>query len=157
MDLHFGQCSERPDGICSIASVPGCDVTSEMDLKKDNGNSVLTKEERTEKVIGICFALHSLPHRLARVRLTNDSDRPPYFSKIGFLLLLHCLCCAYSQGRFMNRVANMNPERRLKKLMSDRYENMSEERRIKKKEVWTSSCVLNCHVSVKIRRILLHY
>lgn len=35
----------------------------------------------------------------------------------------------------MNRVANMNPERRLKKLMSDRYENMSEERRIKKKEV----------------------
>jgi hypothetical protein len=29
----------------------------------------------------------------------------------------------------------MNPERRLKKLMSDRYENMSEERRIKKKEV----------------------
>jgi hypothetical protein len=49
----------------------------------------------------------------------------------------------------MNRVANMNPERRLKKLMSDRYENMSEERRIKKKEVWTSSCVLNCDVSVK--------
>ena len=35
----------------------------------------------------------------------------------------------------MNRVANMNPERRLKKLMSDRYENMSEERRMKKKEV----------------------
>lgn len=35
----------------------------------------------------------------------------------------------------MNRVANMNPERRLKKLMSDRYENMSEERRVKKKEV----------------------
>jgi hypothetical protein len=58
MDLHFGQCLERPDGICGIASVPGCDVTSEMDLKKDNGNSVLTKEERIEKVIGICFALH---------------------------------------------------------------------------------------------------
>ena len=35
----------------------------------------------------------------------------------------------------MNRVANMNPERRLKKLLSDRYANMSEERRAKKKEV----------------------
>ena len=60
----------------------------------------------------------------------------------------------YSQGRFMNRVANMNPERRLKKLMSDRYENMSEERRIKKKEVWTSSCFLNCYVSANILGIL---
>jgi hypothetical protein len=85
MDLHFGQCLERPDGICSIASVPGCDVTSEMDMKKDNGNSVLTKEERIEKVIGICFALHSLPHHRARIRLTNHSDRSLCFSKIEFL------------------------------------------------------------------------
>lgn len=35
----------------------------------------------------------------------------------------------------MNRVANMNPERRMKKLLSDRYANMSAERRAKKKEV----------------------
>lgn len=158
MDLHFGQCLERPDGICGIASVPGCDVTSEMDLKKDNGNSVLTKEERIEKVIGICFALHSLPFHRRRVRLTNHSDRPLRFSKIEFLpYSVLPVACGNSQGRFMNRVANMNPERRLKKLMSDRYENMSEERRIKKKEVWTSFCVLNCYVCVKIRRILLNY
>ena len=42
---------------------------------------------------------------------------------------------SFIKGRFMNRVANMNPERRLKKLLSDRYANMSEERRAKKKEV----------------------
>lgn len=40
----------------------------------------------------------------------------------------------------MNRVANMNPERRLKKLLSDRYANMSEERRAKKKEVTIHIC-----------------
>jgi hypothetical protein len=158
MDLHFGQCLERPDGICSIASVPGCDVTSEMDLKKDNGNSVLTKEERIEKVIGnfFCSAIFVTPS--GKAWLTNHSDRPLCFSRIEFLpFSVLPVACGYLQGRFMNRVANMNPERRLKKLMSDRYENMSEERRIKKKEVWTSSSVLNCYVSVRIRRILLHY
>ena len=91
MDLHFGQCLGRPDGFCSIASVPGCDVTSEMDLKKDNGNSVLTKEERIEKVIGICLALHSLQLHSARVRHTKNSNRPLYFSKIEYYLFLRYL------------------------------------------------------------------
>lgn len=47
----------------------------------------------------------------------------------------------------MNRVANMNPERRMKKLLSDRYENMSEERRTKKKEVSVISLSKIFHVT----------
>lgn len=64
MDLQFGQCLDRADTICSVASVPECDAASEMELKKDNGNSVLTKDERIEKVIGSIFALHAESLRL---------------------------------------------------------------------------------------------
>lgn len=64
MDLQFGQCLDRADTICSVASVPGCDAASEMELKKDNGNSVLTKDERIEKVIISYFSLHAESLRL---------------------------------------------------------------------------------------------
>lgn len=133
MDLQFGQCMDRADTICSVASVLGCDAASEMELKKDNGNSVLTKDERIEKVIVSFFSLHDESPRLSINRLHENFGSSSNFHKIDTNLILPVYDS--QQGRFMNRVANMKPERRMKKLMSDRYENMSEERRIKKKEV----------------------
>ena len=53
----------------------------------------------------------------------------------------------------MNRVANMNPERRMKKLLSDRYANMSAERRAKKKEVKFSISISRTATRVRMIRV----
>ena len=88
MDLQFGQCLDRADTICSVASVPGCDAASEMELKKDNGNSVLTKDERIEKVIISIFALRAESYRLQIYPRSKNFDSSSNFPQMDSNLLL---------------------------------------------------------------------